>query len=71
MFTDSAQRARIGFNSFLTFALEFERTQVTLIKFIKSVRFSFLYGIPPFVLMVPGIGQHREVYMVLRFFSAA
>jgi hypothetical protein len=55
----------------LTFALEFERTQVTLIKFIKSVRFSFLHGIPPFVLMVPGIGQHQEVYMVLRFFSAA
>jgi hypothetical protein len=71
MFSDSAHSARIGINGRLTFALQFEQTQVTLIKFVKSVRFGFVHGIPPFGLMVPAIGSRRELYNDLRFFSAA
>ena len=50
MFGDPAHGARIGLNSLLTFALQFERTQVALIKLIKSVRFSLFHGIPPYVI---------------------
>jgi hypothetical protein len=71
MFSDSAHSARLGINGLLTFALELEQTQVTLIKFVKSIRFSLIHGMPPFVLMVPEIGQRRELYNILRFFSAA
>jgi hypothetical protein len=46
MFTDPAHGARVGINGLLTFALKFERTQVTLVKLIKSVRFSFFHGCP-------------------------
>jgi hypothetical protein len=60
MLRDPAYGARIGFNGLLTFALEFEESQVTLIKFIKSVRLSFFHGIPPIVLMAPGIGSRKE-----------
>jgi hypothetical protein len=37
----------------------------------KSVCFSFLHGIPPFVLVVPGIGQYRELYTFMMVFTAA
>ncbi|MDY0042511.1 MAG: HNH endonuclease [Desulforhabdus sp.] len=61
-FTDPAHSTRIGINGFFAFALQLEQTQVTLIKFFKSIRFSLVHGISPFVLMVPGIGQSRERY---------
>jgi hypothetical protein len=35
---------------------------MALIKLIKSIPFSLVHGIPPFVMMVPGIGQRRELY---------
>jgi hypothetical protein len=70
-FTDSPHGARIRVNGILTFALKFERTQVTLIKFIKSVRFGFFHGIPPSVFMAPGIGHCWELYNDLSFISAA
>ena len=70
-FTDSTHGACVGLNGLLTFTMQFEKTQVTLIKFIKSVRLSFFHDIPAFVLMVPRIGQRRELYTVMRFFSAA
>jgi hypothetical protein len=71
MLCDSAHSARVGINGLLTFALELEQTQVPLIKLIKSVRFGFFHGIPPFGLMAPGIEPPRELYNDLRFFSAA
>ena len=57
MFTDPAHSSRVGINGLLTFTLKFKQTKVTLIKFIKSIGFGLIHGIPPFVLMVPGIGQ--------------
>ena len=35
--TDPAHSARIGINGFVAFALMFKQSQVTLIKFIKSI----------------------------------
>jgi len=61
MFADPAHGTGVGINGFLTFTLKFEQTNVTLIKFIKSIGFSLIHSIPPFVLMVPGIGQLWEV----------
>jgi len=46
---DPAHGARVGINGLLTFALEFESLQVMLIKFIESIRFGLVHGIPPFV----------------------
>jgi hypothetical protein len=70
MFCDSAHGTRVRLNGLLTFFLKFERTQVTLIKFIKSVSFSFFHGCPS-VLVAPGIGQYRELYTIMNGFTAA
>jgi hypothetical protein len=71
MFTDSAHSARVGLNGLLTFALQLEQSQVTLIKFVKSVCFGLIHGISPFGLKVPGIGSRRRLYNDSKFFSAA
>src|SRR5450759_3276517 len=48
MLTDPPHSPRIGINGLLAFTLKFEQTQVMLIKFIKSIRFSLVHGILPF-----------------------
>jgi hypothetical protein len=45
MCADPAQGARVGIDALLTFALEFEQPQVTLIKIIESIRFGLIHGI--------------------------
>ncbi|OIP90351.1 MAG: hypothetical protein AUK55_12975 [Syntrophobacteraceae bacterium CG2_30_61_12] len=65
MSCDPAHGSRVGINGLMTFALQFEQTQVTLIKLIKSNRFSLVHGILPFVVMAPEIGQRRELYTEL------
>jgi hypothetical protein len=49
MFTDPTHSPSVGINGLLTFALQLEQTQMTLIKLIKSIRFSLIHGISPFV----------------------
>jgi hypothetical protein len=71
LFTHPAHSARVRINGLWTFSLELEHAQMTLIKFIKSIRFSLIHGIPPFEVMVTGIGHCWELYTDLEFFSAA
>jgi hypothetical protein len=68
MSCDPAHGSTIGINGLPTLALWFEQTQMTLIELIKSNCFSLVHGIPPFTLVVPGIGQHRGLYTDFRFF---
>jgi hypothetical protein len=49
MLPDAAHGSGIGIDGLLTLALQFEQTQVTLTKLIKSNRFSLIHGILPFV----------------------
>lgn len=71
MFPDPAHRARVGINCFLTFALELEQTQVTLVKFIKSIHFGLVHGI--YLPMLDGARNWATLggYNILRFFPAA
>jgi hypothetical protein len=50
MVPDPAYGARVGINGLLAFSLELEHMPVTLIKFIKSIGFGLIHGIPPLVL---------------------
>ena len=54
---------RVGINGLLAFALNFEKSQVTLIKLIKSIRFSFVHGIPPF-FKCPELGNDGSYTLI-------
>ena len=66
-FTDSTYAPRIAINGFLTFAIKFKQTQVTFIKFMKSVGFSFVHGILLFNRL-PEIGHLWEHTLICVYF---
>ena len=69
MFTNSAHGPRVGLNGFLAFSLKFEQTEITLIKVIKSVAFSFVHAI----LLFKSVRDWETMgeYTDFGFFSAA